>query len=58
MLALRNYTSALNPVVTYNLSDFNFTEDLTGHGTACASIVVVVSVNLKWFRNIHGIPAQ
>ena len=58
MLALKNCTPALNPIVTYNLTDFNFTKDLTGHGTICVSIVVAVSVNLEWFRSIHGISAQ
>ncbi|MBA0661431.1 hypothetical protein Goklo_005726, partial [Gossypium klotzschianum] len=35
--------------------DFNFPEDLNGHGTACASIAAGALIELKWLKDISGI---
>ncbi|EOY19661.1 Uncharacterized protein TCM_044828 [Theobroma cacao] len=54
-VALENFTKAKRPTIAPALLDYNFPEDLNGHGTACASIAAGTLIELEWLKDIYGV---
>ncbi|TYH36601.1 hypothetical protein ES332_D13G275600v1 [Gossypium tomentosum] len=55
IVAIENYTKGKVLTKAAGFVDFNFPEDLNGHGTACASIAAGALTELKWLKDISGI---
>ncbi|MFQ6670902.1 hypothetical protein Gotur_035627, partial [Gossypium turneri] len=53
--AIENYTKGNVLTIATRLIDFNFPEDLNGHGIACALIAFGTLTVLKWLKDYFGI---
>ncbi|PPE00983.1 hypothetical protein GOBAR_DD01946 [Gossypium barbadense] len=55
VVAIENYTKGKVLTKATRFVDFNFPEDLNGHGTACASIATGTLTEINWLKDISGI---
>ncbi|TYH36540.1 hypothetical protein ES332_D13G272100v1 [Gossypium tomentosum] len=55
VVAIENYTKGKVLTKATGFVDFNFPEDLNGHGTACASIATGTLTEINWLKDISGI---
>ncbi|KAB1996859.1 hypothetical protein ERO13_D13G227150v2, partial [Gossypium hirsutum] len=55
IVAIENYTKGKVLTKATGFVDFNFSENLNGHGTACASIAAGALTELKWLKDISRI---